>query len=74
MSRLEIYLETIKKFLHELNTCHLIIFSRLSAELRNKYLPKKDAFTWFAGHQPSQYEQCLVAAARDPKFSTSLAR
>jgi len=65
MSRLEMFSETIKKFLHELNTRHPIIFSRLSDELRNKYLPKEDAFTWFAGHKPSQYEQCLVAAARD---------
>lgn len=65
MSRLELFKTTIKMFLTELKQQHPIIFSRLSEELREKYLPKKDASSWFAGAKPSQYEERLVDAAKD---------
>lgn len=65
MSRLELFQATTRKFLAELKQCHPIIFSRLPAELREKYLPEGNSEAWFAGAKPSQYGEHLVAAAKD---------
>ncbi len=65
MSRLELFTSTIRKFLKELKKQHPIIFSRISEELRERYLPTKEGESWFAGDKPSQYAERLIEAARD---------
>lgn len=65
MSRLELFGATARKFLAELKQRHPIIFSRLPAEFREKYLPEGDSEAWFAGAKPSQYGEQLTAAAKD---------
>ena len=64
MSRLELFNTTIKKFLAELKKKHPIIFGRLDTDIRERYSPAKDR-TWFADNRPSQYQECLLLAAKD---------
>ena len=54
MSRLELFRSTIQKFLAELKKRHPIIFTKISEELREKYLPTKEGDSWFAGDKPSR--------------------
>ncbi len=65
MSRLELFNETIRKFLREIKKRHPIIFSRIPDEFRERYLPTSDSGSWFAGDKPSQYEARLTEAASD---------
>jgi hypothetical protein len=64
MSKLELFSTTIKKFLTELRQAHPIIYGRLDQELRDRYLPTKEA-SWFASNKPSQYKEILLLAAKD---------
>jgi len=64
MSKLELFSTTIKKFLGELRQAHPIIYGRLDQELRDRYLPTREA-SWFASNKPSQYKEILLLAAKD---------
>ena len=64
MSKLELFSTSIKKFLAELRQVHRIIYGRLDKELRDRYLPAKEA-SWFASNKPSQYKEILLLAAKD---------
>lgn len=64
MSRLELFNSTIKKFLAELKKKHPIIHSRLDNDILERYSPSREE-TWFAANKPSQYQECLLQAARD---------
>jgi len=65
MSKLELFSTTIKNFLKNIKESHPIIFSRITEDIRNKYLPEKDEKNWFASNKPSEYKKCLIDAARD---------
>lgn len=65
MSKLELFSTTIKKCLKDIKDSHPIIFSRISENIRNKYLPENDEKNWFASNKPSEYKKCLIDAAHD---------
>jgi hypothetical protein len=70
MSRLELFTTTTRAFLKELKKHHPIIFSRISNEFRERYLPSTESESWFAGDKPSQYAARLIEAAKDVLWLT----
>jgi hypothetical protein len=65
MSKLELFITTLSKFLKELQNTHKRIFTRIDEDIRKKYIHENNNDNWFASCKPNDYPQTLIQVAKD---------
>ena len=65
MTKLELFITTLTKFLKELQSTHKRIFSRINDDIRKKYIHENNNDNWFASCKPKDYSQTLIQVAKD---------